>query len=336
MLLFFLLVFSIAFPSSASMQARNTIEGRVTTSDGRAVSNAQVTLQNDAYSPVGSGYTDAAGRFRFFNLVSGNYVIVIEAGTGTVDFERQSQRVEARAFNERPGGGGGEVFRADFVVKPRNISGPVGSSSNALVFHQDIPENAKKEFERGMKSFEKNDFNGAAQALKKAIEIFPDYYDALEVLGTEYVKHNDYNSALPLLEKAVAVNKDGWRGFYSLGIAQLEMKQRGEGIKSLKRAAELNPESPNVNMRLGMALAVDDDARAEAIQAFERVRKSAKDSIPNVYFYLGALYSRNNQYKEASDAWETFLKLYPQTPEKENIKKMIEQFRQKAKAQGAK
>jgi tetratricopeptide (TPR) repeat protein len=212
----------------------------------------------------------------------------------------------------------------------------VGSSSNALVFHQDIPENAKKEFERGMKSFEKNDFNGAAQALKKAIEIFPDYYDALEVLGTEYVKHNDYNSAMPLLEKAVAVNKDGWRGFYSLGVAKLETKQREEGIKSLKRAAELNPDSANINMRLGMALAVDDSARSEAIQAFERVKKTAKDSIPNVYFYLGALYSRNNQYKEAADAWETFLKLYPQTPEKENIKKMIEQFRQKAKAQGAK
>src|SRR5262249_1135068 len=144
MLLVFLLAFSFAFPPSASMQARNTIEGRVSTSDGRAVSNAQVTLQNDAYSPIGSAYTDAAGRFRFMNLISGNYTVVVEAGSGTVDFERQSQRVEARAFNERPGGGGGEVFRADFVVKPRNLSGPVGSSSNALVFHQEIPENARK------------------------------------------------------------------------------------------------------------------------------------------------------------------------------------------------
>src|SRR5262249_20634295 len=160
----------------------------------------------------------------------------------------------------------------------------------------EVPEGARKEYERGLKSVEKGDLNGAAQALKKALEIFPDYYDALEVLGTEYVKHNDYNTALPLLEKAVGINKDGWRGFYSLGIAQLEMKQRDEGIKSLKRAVELNPDSANTNMRLGMALAPDDSVRAEAVRAFEKVTKTAKENIPEAYFYLGALYAKNNQY----------------------------------------
>jgi len=336
MLFALLLAFSFTFSQPPSLQAHNTIEGRVTTADNRPVTNAQVTLQNEGYSPVGSALTDATGRFRFMNLRSGNYTVVVEPGTN--DFERQSQRVEAQAFNERRRGGGGEVFRVDFVVKPRRSPNPVdhraGVDPNTVIFHQEIPENARKEYERGLKSVEKGDSNSATQALKRALDLFPDYYDALELLGTEYVKRKDYNAALPLLTKAVEINRDGWRGFYSLGIVQMETNQRAEGIKSLRRAVELNPDSANTNMRLGMALAPDGNSRAEAIQAFERVTKTAKEIVPEAYFYLGALYSKNGQYKEAAEALETFLKVYPQTPEKDNIRKMIEQLRQKAKEQG--
>lgn len=336
MLLAFLLAFSIAFPSSASLQARNTIDGRVSTSDGRSISNARITLQNDSYSNVGSSYTDAAGRFRFMNIANGNYNVILEPGPGTPDFERQSQWVQAQAFNSRRSGGG-EVFRVDFVIKPRASSNPVlhnsGVDPNVIVFHQDIPENARKEYGRGIKQIEKGDVNSATQSLKKAIEIFPNYYDALELLGTQFVKSKDYNSAKPLLIKAVEINRDGWRGFYSLGIAQMETKEPSEGIKSLKRAAELNPESPNVNMRLGMAIAPYDSARAEAIHSFERVTQLAKDSVPLAYFYLGVLYGKSERYGEAADTLEHFLHIYPQAGEQDKLKQIIAQYRQKSKEQ---
>jgi tetratricopeptide (TPR) repeat protein len=335
-MLFFLFVFSIAFPSSASTQARNTIEGRVSTSDGRSISNARITLQNDSYSTVGSSYTDAAGRFRFMNISNGNYNVIIEPGPGTPDFERQLQRVQAQAFNSRRSGGG-EVFRVDFVIKPRAPSNTVlhnsGVDPNVIVFHQDIPENARKEYDHGIKSIEKGDVNNALQSLQKAIAIFPNYYDALELLGTQYVKRQDYNAAKPLLIKAVVINRDGWRGFYSLGIAQMETKELSEGVKSLKRAAELNPESPNVNMRLGMVLMQNAETRAEAIQSFEKVTHLAKDSVPPAFFYLGVLYGKSERYGEAADALEHFLHIYPQAGEQDKLKQMIARYRQQSREQ---
>jgi tetratricopeptide (TPR) repeat protein len=271
------------------------------------------------------------------NLVSGIYYVQVEPGT--LAYERQTQRVEARAFNERRGGGG-EIFRVEFLLKPsepaRGAGGNPGSASKAIVFYQPVPEAAQKEYTSAVKSLGKNDFKAAVTSLNRAIETFPDYYDALELLGTEYVKQKQYQPALPLLAHAVEVNKDGWRASYSLGIAQFESGQRLDAIKSLRRAVELNPNSANTNMWLGLALAPDADARSEAIEALEKATKLAKDSVPMAYFYLGGLYSKNNRYREAANAFETLLRIAPQIGERDKLKKLIEDYRQKAKDQAKK
>jgi Flp pilus assembly protein TadD len=332
------ILISALHPSAVSsyIQARNTIEGSVTTQDHQPLKDVRVFLQNDGYSDVGTTYTTGSGRFRFANIASGSYYVVVEPGS--TDYGRQSQRVDVRPFNERRGGGG-EVFRVDIVLKPRkDTTKPVATppAGATVVFYQQIPEEAKKEFEIATKSLEKGSFESAVNSLKRAVEIFPEYYDALELLGTEYVKRNDFRSALPLLTRAVEINRDGWRGFYSLGIAQYETNNRGEATSSLRRAVELKPDSPNTNMRLGIALMEIPETRGEAIQAMEKVTKLAKETVPAAYFYLGILYSKNDRYREAADALDHFLKIYPQAGERDKIVKMIEQLRQKAKDQSKK
>lgn len=313
-------------------QARNTIEGRVTTEDHQPIKDVRVFLQDDGYSQIGTAYTDSAGRFRFLNLRSGNYYVQIEPD-GT-DFDRDSQRVEARAFNESRAGGG-EVFRVEFVLKPRKGArreGSATSNGKSVVFYQPVPEAAKKEYEHGVKDVEKDAFEGAAASLKKAIEIFPDYYEALELLGTEYVKRKQYEPALPLLSHAVEINRDGWRAFYSLGIGLCGSNKRGDGVKALRRAVDLNPESPNTNMWLGIALAQDKEMRSEAIQTLEKVVRITKDGVPEVYLYLGSLYSVSERYREAVTAFESYLRMAPQTNDREKIKKAIQQLKEKEKA----
>lgn len=316
---------------AAPVQTRVTIEGRVTNSSGRPLSDMRIMLKSGGYSEIASGLTDGSGRFRFINLVSGNYYVEVEPG-GT-DYERQTQRISAIPFKEQVGHS--ELFRVDIVLASRKstttVFGPI-SNSNAVVFHQDVPEAAKKEYEQGVKSLDKGAFESAAQSLKKAIELFPEYYDALERLGNEYVTHDDAKSALPLLTHAVEINRDGWRAFYFLGIAQYKVNQQAESVKSLQRAVELSPDSPNANMWLGMVLAVDPSMLTNAIQSLEKAVKVAKDPLPGqAYYYLGGLYMKNKQYKEAADAFETLLRVSPEVGDKDKIKNMIAQLRQKAK-----
>lgn len=318
------------------LQTRITIEGRVTNSSGTPLSDMRIMLKSGGYSEIASGLTDGSGRFRFMNLPSGNYYVEVEPG-GT-DYERLTQRVAAIPFKEQTGHA--ELFRVDIVLVSRRSSttifGPI-SSSNTVVFHQDVPEAAKKEYEQGVKSLEKGAFDSAAQSLKNAIELFPEYYDAMERLGSEYVAHDDAKSALPLLTRAVEINRDGWHAFYFLGIAQYKVNRQAESVKSLQRAVELNPNSPNANMWLGMVLATDPLMLANAIQSLEKAVKLAKDPLPGqAYYYLGGLYIKNKQYKEAAEAFETLLRVSPEVGDKDKIKNMIAQLRQKAKEQNKK
>jgi cytochrome c-type biogenesis protein CcmH/NrfG len=86
-----------------------------------------------------------------------------------------------------------------------------------------------------------------------------------------------------------------------------------------------------------MVLATNPTMRAEAIQSLEKAVKLAKDPLPGqAYYYLGGLYLKNNQYKEAADAFQMLLKVSPEIGEKEKIKSMIAELRQKAKEQNKK
>jgi len=315
------------FNSVIALQGRNIIDGRVVGSDRSPVANVQVFLQDEGYQYVAVIYTDGSGHFRFNNLKSGSYYVQVEPGT--TPYERQSQRVEVFPFVDR---GGGEIFRVDIVLRLRRDDSNRAVTSG-VIFYQEVPGAAKKEFGRGLKSFEKSDFEDGISFLKRAIEIFPNYYDALEVLGTEYVKRQTYNSALPLLTRAVGINKNGWRGYYSLGIAQYYLNQGNEATQSLRRAVELNPEDSNVNMWFGIALAQDVGTRHEAIQTLEKVVRRARDRVPMAYFYLGGLYAKNNQYGQAADAFEHLLRAAPQIGERDKIKQLIEEYKEKAQKQ---
>ena len=315
-----------------AFQSSNTIEGRVTGADNRPLLNVLVILQNETYFEINRAYTDSAGRYRFSGIGRGNYYIQVEPGQ--YPFERQTQRLEVNPISGRPAGiagasGGGEIFRQDFVMRRASLPGN-NLEPSGTVFVQPVPEGAKKEYSNALKALEKNSFDEAALSLKHAIELFADYYDALELLGTEFVRRKQYKEAVPLLAHAVEVNKSGWRAFYSLGIAQAELNQRLESLQALKRAAELNPNSANVHMRLGMELAKSEETRSEAIASLKRVTQIAGNSIPQVYWYLGALYNKSGQWREAADAFESFLKADPQAGERDKIKQIIKQLREKA------
>jgi tetratricopeptide (TPR) repeat protein len=231
--------------------------------------------------------------------------------------------------------GGGEVVTVDFNLSlPRGARRAGADTGTAgTVFYQKIPDTAKAEFLKGVKSLETNAFDDAVPPLKRAIEIFPDYYDALEMLGTEYVRRGDFPTALPLLTRAVEVNKNGY-GYYPLGVALIESKRRDDGIKALQRAVELFPNSINANMRLGKELARDEQRRPEAIKAMENVARLAGKRVPEAYLALASLYSKNQQYREAADAMEIFSQTIPEsdTERRGKMKSVVEQLRQKAKS----
>jgi len=302
----------------------------VTTAGNKGVANIPIFLLTDGYSQRGQTYTDGSGRFRFRNLGIGNYYVQVEAsGTG---YERQSQRVEVSPY--APIGGGAEIFRVDFVLRPEKGAKQVTSDepapgANRLLFAQDVPKAAQEAFQQGEQSLKKNDLKTAEAFLTQAIQIFPDYFDALEALGSEYVKHDFFADAAPLLAHAVEVNKNAWRSYYGLGIAEIELGRRPEGIAALRHAVALNPKSANSTMRLALELAKDERYTDEAIELLTNVTHMVGKQLPGAYLALASLHSKKKEYSQAAAALEEFLQASPSSDQRENIKRKIQELREK-------
>ena len=139
-----------------------------------------------------------------------------------------------------------------------------------------------------------------------------------------------------MLGHAVEINQRGWQAYYSLGVALLESKRRTEGLDALNRARTLNPDSININMRLGLELAKEERGYEDAIKFLTKVTDLAGKRLPDAFLALASIYDKRKQYSEEANALEGFLRAVPETPQRDVIKNKIAELRRRAKTESGK
>ncbi|HEX4900536.1 MAG TPA: tetratricopeptide repeat protein, partial [Pyrinomonadaceae bacterium] len=245
-------------------------------------------------------------------------VRVLTHGT---NYMSQTRRVEV----VRPLGFGAISEQVEFVLTSRETT---TTATRGVLFVQEVPAPARKEFERGAALIKKPEQQKAALAsLNKALEIFPQYYDALELLGTEYVKQQQYEPAVPLLTKAVEINPRGQASWYALGVAQYNLKQSPAALEALRRSVSLSPRSINSHLWLGIVLRLSGKLD-EAETSLRAADKLADSKLPDPHWQLALLLNQMKRYKEAADQLELFLKVEPNARDTELIKKLIKRLRE--------
>ena len=175
-----------------------------------------------------------------------------------------------------------------------------------------------------------NKRDDAYAALRQALQLFPQYFDALELMGTEQVRDQHYEEAIPFLAKALEVNSRAYNSVFALGVAQFNLKQVPSSIESFGRALLLNDKSINANLWLGIALR--QTTRPEEAETYLRQADRLSESkLPDAHWQLALLFNQLKRYKEAADELELFLKLQPDSRDAELIKKLIAKLRQQSK-----
>jgi tetratricopeptide (TPR) repeat protein len=291
-----------------------TLEGRVTGPNGRPVQNVRVTLTNDGYSPIANGYTDASGRFRFAVGEGAFYVEVDPIGQ---PFERYRERVEVRLG---PFTKGGEIFRVDIQLIPTRVPGD-RPGAGGVRFAQQVPEAAYREYDRAAKLV-KDKPDDAIAALRKAIELFPDYYDAMELLGTELVKAGRYDEARPVLVRAVEVNPAGEGSRYAFGVLSYRTGRFSDAVASLREANALNPKSPNTALYLGLAhLRSKQPADAEVY--LKRAYEMGAKGVADLHLALASIYIDSKRNREAAAQLRLLLAEVPNLRDRDKIKALI-------------
>ncbi len=317
--LIFCLVFSLV-PS----QSRFAIFGQVRDAHGNGVGSIRVSLLNENEQTLRTVFADNTGRYKFPNLGEGIYLVRVEpAGT---PFEEQTHRIELQSLSPLASSTE-DPWMVDFRLKLRK--GETGTAAPGVVFLQPVPPTAREQYEKGVSSLSDKKTEIGIQSLKQAIEIFPDYFLALELLGTEYVKGGMYDNAVPILSRAIQVNPDASKSLYALGVAHLKTNRSAEAVNWLQRAADKDPKSANVYMMLGLAYG-SLGSLSESETAFKKAYLLGKSDVADVHFYLAGIYNKQQKYSEAARELELFLKESKDIKDRAQIKGMIAKFKEKA------
>lgn len=300
----------------------NSISGHVTDDRRFPIPDLQVELLNDVDSILQRTKTDSSGLFVFRGLANGIYQVRVQ--TFRTSFISQTQRVQlerTRAFEQ-----------LDFLLAVRKSTAL--SASPGAVFVQEVPEQARKEYERGAALLQKTGHEKeAVVALKNAVDMFPLYFDALELLGVEYVKEQKFEPAMPLLTKAIEVNGRAYPSLYALSVAQYNLKQVPLALESMRRAITLNQRSATANLWFGMLLRLTDKLD-EAETYLKQANHLAASKSADAHWQLALLFNELKRYREAADELELFLKTEPDAKDTELIKKLIQRFREQSAGSG--
>lgn len=322
MLIPLFLLFALVGPAP---QQTFAIFGNIRDSRGQPVGDIRISLSDENYAPLSTKFADNSGRFSFRGLKSGRYYLRVEP-TGK-PYEEETQALELQATSIRRDAGE-EPVSVDLVLKPKKGTTP--RTDPGVVFTQQVPSSASAEYERGAASLRENKTEQGIAALERAIGIFPDYFLALELLGTEHVKHDAYEKAVPILEHAVEVNHTAPKSFYGLGVAQLRLNRFAEAVESLKAAAEMDPQNANAQMMLGLAYGSKNPTEAEA--CFKRAYELGRERAADAHLYLAGIYNKQEKYSAAVRELELFLKEAKDIKNGAQIREMIDKLKAKEKA----
>jgi tetratricopeptide (TPR) repeat protein len=224
---------------------------------------------NVAHSSV---LTDDSGDFSFGQFAPGHYEIIAERDG------YQAVRLEV------------EVSRYDqpnVIVRMRKqLVGPNPAGDVTTAHQLAIPQKARTAFEKGVaKADSRGDYKGAVLDFQRAINIYPDYYEAYAEMGTAHVRLKDFAAAEkalrqsiemsaqkyvpplmllsmllndqnraaeaePLARQVIAADPTAWRGQYELSRAQLALRRLPEAEASADAARDLKPENPDIYLLL--------------------------------------------------------------------------------------
>lgn len=331
---FGLLLFVLTICVAQNTLAASTISGTVYDKQRNSLVDVDVELLNDFYQQIGRTRTDGTGRYQFDGLRDGRYSVRVLAFR--YDLQDETQQVEIITLSTQ-GTQGSSFQLVDFYLLPRK--GGLADAELGVIFAQEIPQEAKKTYEKALGDFSKKRTNEGILGLSKAIEIFPDYYSALHRLGQELYILKKYQESAQFFFKAAQINQKSATSFYFLGYSlhRLGAEYNPAALAALKQAYTLAPASAQVLYVLGKVERASgnfENAEKHLLQA----KKVSKVSVPDIHKELAQLYGNDmKKYSEAADELELYLKnSKPNDAESKQTKKIIGDLREKAKATAGK
>ncbi len=315
----FLLALACTAPP-ARAQSGGIVSGRVTNSQGQPQA-VLVHLLAEGDIPAGDTYSDSNGGYVFVGLTNGNYAVVVETD-GYKPF-RGSTRLDNI---EQPRGQVMVILEP--ATKQAASRGPMisgSSSSRELSASHPLPPlnpKAVKEFDKGNKEQQKGNSQAALERYQKALRIDPNFYPALNNMGTLFERSGNHSQAREAFAKAAEMNPDDGEAYINLGHVLYEEGQFRSAVDQLNQGLQRSPQSAAGNFFLGSAyFKLHETERAEVL--LKNACALDPQHMAPAHLQLANLYLQRHDYGAAKVQLQTYLQMNPSAPQAPAIRKML-------------
>lgn len=114
------------------------------------------------------------------------------------------------------------------------------------------------------------------------------------------------------------------KALYKQAYQYLDMEQYPEAIKDYLQLLQMNPKSSQYNFEIGIAYLRSPKEFYKAEDYFESALKySTKDTIQELFFYLGKAYQNNHKFAEAKKSYQNFERFIKPSKEGAELKAQV-------------
>jgi Tfp pilus assembly protein PilF len=166
-----------------------------------------------------------------------------------------------------------------------------------------VPGRGLKEFQKALAASKKNDQEKALEHLQKAVEIDPEFMEAYNNLGVQYMVRGDSAKALEAFDHAAKLDPGSARAAANCGAALFSLKRYKEAVTAARRAVDLDGSMNKARYTLGLALAASGDSPDEA----EHNLRLTADQYPTARLALAQVLENKGQTKQAREQLQTYL-----------------------------
>jgi len=298
--------------------------GRVYLPDGKPASRVKIYLE----MPTGlrrDTISDDGGNYEFRAVDRGRYKV---KAVNPADPEQYSDTAESdstRAYANR--------VQVDVYMR-LPLHGKRDDSKAGVISvaeaSQNIPKPARQAYEQGLKFQKDNKADKALTAFNQAVELYPEYFQALTERGNLLVQSGKLTEAEADFERALRINSKYAPALRGIGFSQIQQKKFDAAVKNLENAFVLEPNSPMTLMLLGYGN-LSLGRYEEAKQCLEQALKLNPDTAARARVHLAEIYAREQKFVEAANEISAYLKAKPGAADAAQLRRMEADWRARAK-----
>jgi Tfp pilus assembly protein PilF len=263
--------------------------------------NVRVVLERVGGGTIDQMATDNRGRFRFASLVRGQYVVNVTAPCYVPDRRQVELLVILRSYLD--------VELVPDTTSPNCASAARGGSAPASSVDVRVPEEARKEYDRASSSLSKGKDDEGVSHLRRAVELYPDFFAAHMLLASAHTKAGRLEEAEAVLERAAKIDPRSAAALVSLGEVRRRLKKTAEAEESLASALKLEEASWQAHLALGRLYLDTDRARSAAPHIGRALQ--LKPDFADGHLFAGNLLLKLNEPARALAEYEEYLRLAP-------------------------